>query len=88
MKTPIAWPCAEPGGDLKGESPKLVFTKTAINKNRGSPMKESQNTNLNASVELPNFAGMSLLAILRQKYGMLLTETIEAEITERLGRLR
>jgi len=51
-------------------------------------MKENQNTNLNASTELPSFAGMSLLAILRQGSGLLLKEAIEAEITEHLGRMR
>lgn len=51
-------------------------------------MKENQNSQPNASRELPNFLGMSLLAILRQGSGLLLKEAIEAEITEYLGRLR
>jgi hypothetical protein len=30
-------PCPGAGGNLKGESPKMVFTKTSINKNRRFP---------------------------------------------------
>ena len=51
-------------------------------------MKENQKTPPNASGEMPNLLGMSLLAILRQGSGLLLKEAIEAEITEHLGRLR
>jgi putative transposase len=51
-------------------------------------VRENQNTKRNASEELPNLLGMSLLAILRQGSGTLLKEAIEAEISEHLGRLR
>lgn len=48
-------------------------------------MKEKQKTLENASAE---FAGLTLLAILRQGSGILLEEAVKAEITEYLGRLR
>ena len=49
-------------------------------------MRENNKNNKNANKELPVGMGMGILAILRQGFGPLVREAIEAEITIFLGR--